>query len=334
MTSEPADAAPAIQEQFSGGVCVRGEPIGDGKLSITVRAADGDIIQSAAYPIKMFGSSQLRGQFLNEVKSALTAKSGIDAAAVREELRQWCAEMHELARGEAAERDATELLPPEIQQILDGTQYPVEIHGGETTTWHVELDFAGYERELQFTASEMVNAGAGALEEKIANKHYELIEIGDEDWEQIRERWQENSEVVNVVETTAADAIASRVLDKLASAVKPVAEREFMRNDPAASWYDASNGTGYDDAPAHADILWIQDRFLVDQIEASGKKLDYKPQLIKRLIDGGEVYGGNKRVKWGFARKEKFYPFNPDAVGVTEEEAGAGDEPNYSEVDV
>jgi len=225
-------------------------------------------------------------------------------------------------------------LPPEIQQILDGTQYPVEIHGGETTTWHVELDFAGYERELEFTASEMVNAGAGALEEKIANKHYELIEIGDEDWEQIRERWQENSEVVNVVETTAEDAIASRVLDKLASAVKPVAEREFMRNDPAASWYDANNGTGYDDAPASADILWVQDRFLVDQIEAAGKKLDYKPQLIKRLIDGGEVYGGNKRVKWGFARKEKFYPFNPDAVGVTEEAAGAGDEPNHSEVDI
>jgi hypothetical protein len=334
MTSEPAELAAGFDEQFSGGVTLSCKPIGDGKLSITVRAADGTTLESAAYGVHMFGSSQLRGQFLNTVKRALTAQSGVDAGAVREELRQWCADMHEVAQGEAADRDATELLPPEIQQILDGTQYPVEIHGGETTTWKVELDYAGYSRELEFTASEMVSAGPGALEEKIANKHYELIEIGDEDWQQIRERWQENSEVVNVVETTAADAIASRVLDKLSSAVKPVADRENMRNDPAASWYDANNGTGYDDAPASADILWVQDRFLVDQIEAAGKKLDYKPQLIKRLIDGGEVYGGNKRVKWGFARKEKFYPFNPDAVGVTEEAAGAGDEPNHSEVDV
>jgi hypothetical protein len=291
--------------------------------------ANGDVLESGEYSTKIFGSATLRGQFLNSVESSLEDRSGVDAETIRNELKEWFAAMNEVDREEQAEK----FLPDEIQRIIDGTQYPVEIHGGETTTWKVELSYAGRTRELEFEASEMVGNSAGALQEKIANQFFELVEIEKEDWEAIRERWHENSEVVNVVEETASDAIADRVLSKLGNTLKPVGNREDMGNDVAAAWYDPENTTVYDDAPEDAPIVWVQDDFLVDQLEAAGKNLEYKGQLIKNLIDRGDIHGSRGRRKWAWDSYTKVYPFDPDALGVTPDDVGGSDDPNHSEVD-
>ncbi|MFC6863290.1 hypothetical protein ACFQGE_07430 [Halomicroarcula sp. GCM10025817] len=326
--TEPSETVGAETEPLADGyVSLEYEPIGGGQMRIAAYA-NGDVLESGKYSTKIFGSATLRGQFLNSVEKSLEGRNGVDAGEVRQELKEWFAAMNELDREEQAEK----FLPDEIRRIIDGTHYPVEIHGGETTTWKVKLTYAGRTRELEFSASEMVGGGAGALQEKIANQFFELIEIEPEDWEAIRERWHEDSEVVNVVEETASDAIADRVLSKLGNTLKPVGDREDMGNDVAAAWFDEENATVYDDAPPDEPIVWVQDDFLVDQLEAAGKNLEYKGQLIQDLIARGDVYGSRARKKWAWDSRTKIYPFDPDALGVTPDDVGGSDDPNHSEV--
>jgi len=326
--SIPAENVDPFTEDLADGyVTVEYGPIGGGQMRIAAYG-DGDVLESGEYSTKIFGSATLRGQFLNSVEASLEGRNGVEAAEVRKDLKEWFAAMNEADREEQAEK----FLPDEIRAIIQGTNYPVEIHGGETTTWQVEITYGGRTRELEFSASEMVGGGAGALQEKIANQFFELIEIEKEVWEAIRERWHENSEVVNVVEETASDAIADRVLEKLGNTVKPVGAREDMGNDVAAAWYEPENVTVYDGAPADAPIVWVQDSFLVDQLEAAGKNLEYKSQLIKDLIARDDVYGSRARKKWAWDQRTKVYPFDPDALGVTPDDVGGTDDPNHSEV--
>lgn len=326
--SDPADNVDAFTEEFADGhVKLEYEPIGGGDIRIAAYAGS-DVLESGEYSTKIFGSATLRGQFLNSVEGSLEDRKGIDAGETRNDLKEWFATMNEIDQEEQAEK----FLPGEIQAIIEGTHYPVEIHGGETTTWKVTLTYAGRTEDLEFTASEMVNGGGGLLQEKVANRFFELVEIEQEDWEAIRERWHENSEVMNVVEETASDAVADRVLTKLSNTVKPVSERDDMGNDVAAAWYDPNNETVLDDAPVNGEILWVQDSFLVDQLEAAGKNLEYKGQLVKDFVDRGDLYSGRQRKKWAWDSRTKVYPFNPSVLGISEDDVSGGDGPNHSEV--
>lgn len=326
--SDPAESVDVFTEELADGyVTLEYEPVGGGQLRIAAYA-NGDVLESGEYSTKIFGSATLKGQFLNSVEASLESRNGVDVEGVRQELKEWFAEMNEVDREEQADK----FLPDEIRGIIDGTHYPVEIHGGETTTWNVELTYAGRTSELEFTAAEMVGGEGSALQEKIANHFFELVEIEPEDWEAIRERWHERAEVVNVVEETASDAIADRVLSKLSNTLKPVGDRDHMGNDVAAAWYDAENATVYEEAPPNGAIVWVQDSFLVDQLEAAGKNLEYKGQLIKDLIARGDLYGSRVRKKWAWDSRTKLYPFDPDALGVTADDVGQGDDPNHSEV--
>lgn len=328
---DPADGVDAQREEVAG-VTIEYEPVVGGEMRL-VALRDDDLLARGQYASVFTGDHKgrtNRGEFLNSVEEALADKSGVDAVEVRTELRKWFDEMGEMSREEQLEL----MVPSEIRQIIEGTHHPVEIHGGETTTWKVGLSFAGRTRELEFTAGEITGDSAKLLEEKIANQFFEVIEIEKEDWETIKERWIEDTEVVNVIEETASDAIAERVLSKLSNTVKPVGEREEMGNDVAAAWYDPENATVYGDAPPDGPIMWVQDSFLVDQLEAAGKNLEYKGQLIKDLIARNEVYGTGVRKKWAWTQRTKVYPFDPDALGINPDDVGTSDDPYHSGVSV
>lgn len=329
--TDPTDAVgPFTREFLDGEVVVEYDPVAGDGMKISARCG-GDVLESGEYPVKVFGDRTLRGAFLNSVEESLESREGIDAGAARNELKEWFAEMDRLDRDEEPEK----FRPANIQRIVEGTAHPVEIHGGETTTWNVELTYSGRTAELEFTAAEMTgNGGAAALEEKIANNFFEIIDIGPEDWDAIKEKWIENSEVVNVVEETAQDAIADRVLSNLSKSVKPVGDRGEMANDTAAVWFDETNAAPCPDAPPDAAVVWVQDAFLVDQLETAGKTLEYKAQLVKDLIARGDVYGSRKRVMWDWDTRTKVYPFAPDALGVEAGDVAQADQPNHSEVGV
>lgn len=330
--TDPTEKVGAYREEIAGGVSVEFEPVEGGEMKLAA-IYDGETLVSGQYTNEVFAGTHRgrtdSGEFLNRLEDVLAELDGVDPQPVRTNFQQWFAEMGDMSDEEEAEY----LLTDDIQAIIEGTHYPVEIHGSEDTTWKVELTFAGRTRELEFSTAEWVGGGAAALKEKIANQFFEVVEIEKEDWESIRDRWQENSEVVNVVEETASDAIADRVLTKLSNTVKPVADRDHMGNDVAAAWYDPQNKTGYPDA-GNEPIVWVQDSFLVDQLESAGKGIEYKGQLVKNLIARGDLHGSRARKTWAWDSRTKVYPFDPEALGVSGDDVGTGDDPNHSEVSV
>lgn len=333
MTDDITEVVDGYREEIAAGVGLEHEPQPGGKIRLAAYYQDTPI-HSGSYNIKILGSDTLKGQFINNVVDTLDDKNGVDTEAVESELRGWFALMNELDKEEQADK----LLTEEVQAIIDGTHYPVKVHGGETTTWHVTLTYAGITRELEFTASEMVSGGGAALQEKIANDYFELIEIETEDWEAIRDRWQENKEVVGYIEETGEDTIADRVLEYLGHNVTPVGERDKLANSPGAAWYDETNETGSSVVPVDSAVVWVQNSFLIDQIEAAGKSPEYKTELVKTLNRRGDIHGveSDGRKRWPNPQgkeRAKFYPFTPESLGVSSDDVGGVDDPAHGEVD-
>lgn len=302
----------------------------DGKMKLTARHA-GETVESGTYTRSVFSEPGERNKFLSSVETSLEDRQSVDAGGARTKLKEWLAEFGELAEEEQDQyRDLA--FPEEINEILEGTNYPVEVYRGEPTTWKVTLTFRGETRALEFTTSEMNGSGA-ALEEKIANHFLEFLDIGAEEWEEVREEWVENKKLVATGGETASDAVAERVLEHLGDGILPTRDREKVANAPSNAWFDEANAPGYSDAPTDATIVWVQDRYLVDKLESAGKTVEYKGQLAKDLISRGDLYGKRTRYRWSDGKRRKYYPFTPDALRVDPDQVGEPDDDASGEVD-
>lgn len=325
-TQDQTQDQTGLTETLVGGsIEISVEPVQDAQVLICVKHG-GTLIERSEYPRDVFTARTPKGTFLNTVEDALDARPGIDASDARQEINQWLTEF-----GEVIEEEEEALLPAAARDIVDGTEYPVEVYAGDPATWHVTITYAGRRGEIEFTPGEMVSSGSGALEEKIANKFFEIVEIDPDDWEIIRDRWNQNKVVIDVGNLNPGDVIAERTLGYLKHAVIPVGDKDLLRNDPQAAWYDAGNSAGYDGVDPDTDILWIQGECLGDQYESAGKKVETLGQLAKDLIRRGDMYGPSVRRRWGGERR-KFYPFDPERVGIKRSDV-AETEPATSEVE-
>lgn len=303
-------------------------PAESGKVKLTAKHA-GETVESGTYSRQaVFTEPGERGKFLSSVEASLEDRPDVDASSARTKLKEWLAEFGDLGKEERREYT----LSDEMTEILAGTHYPTEVYRGEPTTWSVTLTFQGETRELEFTTSEMLNDSGGALEEKIANHFLEFLDVGSDDWQEIRDDWVENKKVVDTGDETTADVVANRVLEYIAERAVPVADRDKLANDPKAVWFDESNAAAYGDADPDAPIAWVQDAHIMNELERTGKKMEYKGQLLKTLISRGDLYGKSARRRWGDGQRGRFYPFKPEALGLDADDVG-GDEPAHSEVD-
>jgi hypothetical protein len=321
-----------FREELLPDVEVECTPLAGGRLRLAVYH-EVTAVHSAVYNLKILGSVTLRGQFVNRVCDQLDG-SGVDTDAVERALREWFTRLHD-----TADEERRALLPEDIQGVLDGTQQ-VEIVGGSPTTVHVNLEWNGETRELEFTADEMTGDG-GALVSQMANQFYEFdFEIGPDEWAAVVEEWQDRAEVVAVVEETAEETIAGRVLEYVALDLMPVTERGKLATGPAAAWVDATNAAATGAAPPDDPVVWIERTFLLDELDRAGKATEYLGQLIKTLNQRGDLYGvpESRRQRWPNSQgkdRAVFYPFRPESVGVDVEsmtEAGR-DEPVHDEVE-
>jgi hypothetical protein len=307
-------------------------PGGDGKVKLTAYCTN-QPVTSSKHTWAVFSEPGERNKFLSSVEESLKDRAEIDAAGARTKIKDCLAGIAEM-KEEAKEEYRETVLSKEANDILAGTRPPVEVYRGEPTTWIVTLTFRGETRELEFTTGEMLSDSADPLEEKIANHFLEFHEIGSEEWEEIKEYWAGNKRVIETGEETAADVVADRVLEYLRDGCLPLTDREKLANDPGNVWFDETNGTAYENAGPDAAIAWVQSRYLLDKIESAGKSLEYKGQLTKDLINRGDLYGKSVRRRWSDGQRERYYPFDPDALGIDPEQIGEATDSAESEVDV
>jgi len=319
--TDPADAVDGRVFEIDGTPFELGIAPSDGKVKLTAKYS-GETVESATFAHSVFTEPGERNKFLSSVEKSLEDRPSVDAAGARATFKQQLAEFGELGKEEVREHTFSD----EANEILEGTRYPVDVYRGEPTTWNVTISYRGELRELEFTTSEM-NGSGGALEEKIANHFLEFIDIGTEEWEHIREEWAENKRLVDTGGETAQDAIADRVLEFLGDGVLPLTDKEKLVEGPSNAWFDETNAAAYEDAPADSTIVWVQDRYLVDKLESAGKGPEYKGQLVKDLINRGDLYGKRTRRRWSDGTRRKYYPFTPDALRVDPDQIGErGDE--------
>ena len=95
--TDPATTVNDARESLASGVELEYEPLPGGKLRLAVFYQDSPV-QSTKQNIKILGSDQLRGTFINKVIDALEAKGTVDTDAVETSLREWFATMNELDR--------------------------------------------------------------------------------------------------------------------------------------------------------------------------------------------------------------------------------------------
>jgi hypothetical protein len=331
--TDPAEQVDGMAEEIAAGVEVEFEPVPGGKMRLR-SLYEGDVLERGEYAEVFRGTHRGRtnsGEFINNTVEAVREVDGLDAEEIKGSLKSWFTEMSELREEEQMAFEAEY-----VQEIIEGTELPVKAYLGEKSTWEIELTYAGRTNTLQFTAAEMTGSGGAVLEEKIANYYLELIDVEPEDWETIRDYWNEHTVEVANIDETAEDAVADRFVNKLTDAVRPLESLEQVATEPAGAWYDADNTAGCDDVPAGEPVLWVQDRFYVDKLEAIGKQIEYKGQLTKDLIADDTLYGPNVRRTWDgtFDRRTQMFPFDPRELGIDEDDVAPAPEDNTDEVDI
>lgn len=330
--SDPADSVDGFTQEIAAGVEVTLEPVGGAKANLRA-TYDGEILADGEYAEVLRGTHRgrtNRGEFINNAGESVDGIDGINGEEVETSLRSYFQDL-----AEEAEEEELQFQADYVREIIQGTELPVEIHAGEETTWEVTLTYAGTTTTLEFTAAEMVGDGGPALQQKIANYYYEIIEILPEDWNTIRDYWDDHSELVSVVDETGNDAVAARFVDRLTDAVRPLDDLEAVPTDPSGAWFDEDNSAGLTSAPADAAILWVQSRFYADKMEAIGKQIEYKGQLTKDLIREGALYDSSVQRTWNgaFERRTRLFPFDPEKLGIDESDVAPAPGDNTDEVD-
>lgn len=277
----------------------------------------------------MFKKPTPKGTFLNRVEDGLESKDGVDESEVRSELNEWLNDFAELSADQEKE-----MMTEEMRQVVEAAHTPIEIYDdGENVTWHVTATYGGRTRVMKFSTGEMFGNSPQPLQMKWGENFYQRIEIESEDWEEIRDRWtaDENTSVELEQNETPDDAVADRVLGFISRALIPVEEQDRLGNEISMGWFDADNNADYPDADPGESILWLQDSFVINQLNSTSKSTEYKGQLVKNLISRGDLHGTTVRRYWtGGNGEEKFWPFDPAALNVSESDVrftgGAADE--------
>lgn len=299
----------------------KGETTGSVHVDVQI---DGETVHSsvvkAAAEDSHHGNTE-RGKFLNNLKSHVESSDyDVKAGVVRAQVEAW---FEDLQDGNT-ELDS-DLRSPLANEIIEGTQTPVEIHAAadNSTVFVVTLRFRGRMNEIEFAADDLLpGSSPGPLESALMNQYYERVDVPDEDWEEIATYWHDNSEVVTVTETTADGARAERVLEYLTDGLKPTSRQMDLNNSHQAAWVDADG----EETKSGEPVVWVQDRHYVDQID-SVASVDAKKDICKELRKRDDLIEKTRRRSWlDTDGRDTFWAFDPSALGVDPGHFDTGDD--------
>lgn len=300
-----------------------GEP-----LRVVTRCHD-DVIDDSNYGKRVFADRTIKGQYLNTVQEQLNEITGVDAAGIRSELAAALS-----AVGERWGELGVELLPGELQDLVDGTHYPIHVYVGDPTEWVVTITAWGETHTITFTTSD-IQGGAAALETKILNEWVEFVDVTDSDWETIRDEWKQHIEKHDGG-LSEDEALAEVLLDHLRSAVIRVDAKDALPNDKANVWLDEGNSVGYapddDGDEIEADIAWMRNDMVREAFSRAGGKDTQVSQASTALQKVDATYGPAAQKRWDDGTQRRFYPFDPDALALDQRPQWDGSTAEESEV--
>lgn len=219
---------------------------------------------------------------------------------------------------EADVEDDADMRSPIVNQLLRETDR-VEMHAGDdSATITVSLSRAdGPSLSIDFDSAEWTSNDCGAkIREQYHIKHRELIEIEPEEWQTLRDIWNDQIERVVRDEGTEDDETAHELIRRLSTRIKVTEDYDEIHNDPKIALYDRNNDnrndTEIDEQHGDVDVLWVQTAVISEVLDDLPGSTPPKNALARRLINDDTLLRGRK----GFGKdKLPVWAFDPEPFG-------------------
>ncbi len=282
------------------------------RITVKEEGSDGERVSySAVHGRDFFESSQKRKTIANEIEK----NSDVKASDTKDAFIQLCNRIS----GNDLSKDRKELFRTELtQQLLDET-VSVDVYVSEETSIEVTLEKDGRKDSIEFTPGEWTTSSPARLSERYYNAFVERIEVSGEEWDDLVEEWEEMKTVAARETATTWDAIVERVVNTLKKRHVPHEDREAFKNDEKTTWYrDGEDGP----------TLWVKSAFVADLLDDSGKTPEELSELSKQLSKR-DVTKGTTKKRSGV----RAYPFDPEEIGVSENEVHTNSDDDGPEVE-
>lgn len=235
---------------------------------------------------------------------------------------------------EADVEDDEDMRSPIVNQLLRETDR-VEMHASDdSATISVSLSRAGGPGlSIDFESSEWTSNDCGAkIREQYHVAHQELIDIEPEEWQMLRDIWNDQIERVVRDEGTEDDETAHELVRRLASRIKVTENYDEIRNDPKIALYDRNNDDREDSEIAErhgdTDVLWVQITTVSEVLDDLPGETPAKNALARRLIGentllrGRKTFGEDRLPVWAFDPE----PFGGRALVGEEDDDGESED--------
>lgn len=306
----------SVNSELSDGVYYEFRPTNE-SLTVSVYrptpdGTDDEVFYSADLARDFYKNQQKRRTLVNRVVESLPADA--DAEAAEEELEAFCDQLSYGLKDEVKEQ----LKPPVVQDLRRQTEKVVFVPGEELRI-RVTLAVDGMERTLEFSAAEWNANSPKPLRDRYLNEFYEKIELEAEHWNDLVDYWSERKEIAEREELTQREQAAEDVLRRLRSSKLKVYDERGRIEAPESTWnafYDDENEVEDAKVPDEKTVVWVRSDTIREILDDEGHGSGYVGELSHVLREKSAML--TKSRKKGLVTR--VYPFEPEAVGITDPE--------------
>ena len=251
-------------------------------------------------PSGFYADRTAGGELRNRVLEAVEAEYGddVNTTIVSGGIeRMYDVYRTEIVTDEDLQSDAANQLRNETERVV--------VHAGDgESTATVRFNHNGHSFEIDFGEAEWMSADCST---KIRNRYWgetgERIEISPEEWEILRDEWDDSVVARVVNEVTHEAEIATELIRLLETWIEPTEDTGRLHADPKNARYDRDNDA-HPDAQIRenhddVDVLWIQTAVINEALnDIPGAKPDRacKVPLAQHLQENGVILRGSKTI--------------------------------------
>lgn len=230
----------------------------------------------------------------------------------------------------ANEELVEELRNPEVDDILQRTNCVIGYDSGDELEMWIEIDAPDDSdndaAEWSFTLDEWMGDATYLINKKHFHSFDSHVELSEDDWEDLRDAWEDMEERQSVGTDPERERIAELIIDTARSRLvgSVFEDRDKAANDKWNGWYEPAGGEYSDpDDP----VVWVRSEALQNAIDDETGKSGhgYIGKLTSTMDRLGMLAGESKRPTYG-SRKATSYPIRLDALDLDEDDVILADD--------